>query len=464
VDGYGRLFGLVVLIFAALPLHAQAPSIGYPVTLDGNVLFTIQAPRAPYTAEQRARDSSADLFEVAKDRNVRAEHFRIVPGETDTIVLAGRTFLLALTDEDARREHRSRAELVAERTRIIEQAIADYRRRAPWVMARSIALAALCWVAIALLLRTLRVSTRRIVTKLDDRYHRFLASRNLDSLHKHFGKQLFRMTNGAVRFSTAVVAVVAVSMAASYSLGLFPETAGISRVVLDRLQSAAAFVARSLIAYLPRLAVVLLVIAATYCVIKVLGSLARAVESGAISIPGFASEWATPTNRILDFVLVVFALVVVFPYLPGGDSPAFRGISIFIGVLVSLGSISAMGNLIAGITLTYMRAFHVGDRVKISDTVGDVLERSLLVTRLRTIKNVEIVIPNSMMLSAHILNYSVEANDKGLILNTTVTFGYSTPWRTVHRLLIQAALGVEGILAEPPPFVLQTSLDDVHVT
>jgi small-conductance mechanosensitive channel len=210
--------------------------------------------------------------------------------------------------------------------------------------------------------------------------------------------------------------------------------------------------------------VIVIVVAITYWLTRILGSLARSVESEAVRIPGFSAEWARPTNRLVSLVLTIFAVVVSFPYLPGGDSPAFRGISIFIGVLVSLGSSSAMGNLVAGVILTYMRPFRVGDRVKIAETVGDVTERSFLVTRLRTIKNVLIVVPNSMILNAHIHNYSAAEREEGLVLHTSITIGYSTPWRTVHDLLIDAALGSEDVLREPRPFVLQISLNDFHIT
>jgi len=209
---------------------------------------------------------------------------------------------------------------------------------------------------------------------------------------------------------------------------------------------------------------VLLIAGGTYVLIRILRVTAHAVEHGDISFPGFYSEWARPTSKLITIVLAILALVVMFPYLPGGDSPAFRGISIFIGVLVSLGSSSAMGNLIAGIILTYMHPYRVGDRVRISETVGDVQEKSLLVTRLRTVKNVEIILPNSMILGAHILNYTVQAEARGLILHTSVTVGYNAPWRAVHNLLIRAANGTDGILTTPDPFVLQTSLGDSYVT
>jgi small-conductance mechanosensitive channel len=153
----------------------------------------------------------------------------------------------------------------------------------------------------------------------------------------------------------------------------------------------------------------------------------------------------------------------MFPYFPGHDSSAFRGVSIFVGVLFSLGSAGAVGNIIAGVVLTYTRAFQIGDRVKIADTTGDVLGKTLLATRIRTIKNEDVTVPNSLVLGSHIVNFSACAAEGGLILHTGVTIGYDAPWRRIHELLIDAALSTQGILSTPAPFVLQTALSDFYV-
>jgi small-conductance mechanosensitive channel len=160
----------------------------------------------------------------------------------------------------------------------------------------------------------------------------------------------------------------------------------------------------------------------------------------------------------------VLALIVAFPYLPGAKSPAFRGISIFVGVLLSLGSSSAIANAIAGVILTYMRSFLIGDWIQIGDTMGEVVEQNLLVTRLLTPKAEIITIPNSAVMSGSVKNYSTEAKKGGVIFHTTVSIGFDAPWRTVHQLLISAALATEHVLTQPPPFVLQRSLDDFYVT
>jgi small-conductance mechanosensitive channel len=199
-------------------------------------------------------------------------------------------------------------------------------------------------------------------------------------------------------------------------------------------------------------------------ILRFINILFNEIEMGTLNIDGFHREWAVPTYKLVRILVLAFTLVVLFPYLPGSGSPAFQGVSVFLGILLSFGSSSSIGNIVAGIVLTYMRPFKVGDRVKISDTVGDVVEKTLLVTRLRTIKNVDVTIPNSMILASHIINYSSSALSSGLILNTTVTIGYDSPWNIVHDLLKKAALITTDILQDPSPYILQTSLDDFYVS
>ena len=181
-------------------------------------------------------------------------------------------------------------------------------------------------------------------------------------------------------------------------------------------------------------------------------------------LPGFYQDWAMPTYKIARFLVIAFALVMAFPYLPGSDSPAFKGVSIFLGVLFSLGSSSAVANVVAGVILNYTRAFSIGDRVRIGDVEGDITYKTLLVTHIRTIKNVEITLPNSTVLSGAILNFSTAAKDSALILHTSVTIGYDAPWRRIHELLISAASATQHILKDPQPFVLQTALNDFYVS
>jgi small-conductance mechanosensitive channel len=220
----------------------------------------------------------------------------------------------------------------------------------------------------------------------------------------------------------------------------------------------------SFVTFLPSLFFIVVIVVVTRYVIKFIRLFFKELDRGTIVIPGFYPEWVMPTYKIVRFLVLVFAGIVIFPYLPGSSSPVFRGASILLGVLFSLGSTAAVANMVAGVVLTYMRPFKVGDRVKIADAIGDVIEKTLLVTRVRTIKNVDITIPNAMVLGSHIINFSSSALERGLILHTSVTIGYDAPWRKVHQLLKDAANATEYILKTPEPFILQTSLDDFYVS
>ncbi len=220
----------------------------------------------------------------------------------------------------------------------------------------------------------------------------------------------------------------------------------------------------SFINYLPNLFFIGVILILNRYVIKILKMIFNEVERGKIRLPGFYSEWAVPTFKISRFMVIVFTCIVVFPYLPGSNSGAFKGISIFIGVLFSLGSTSVIANIVAGTVLTYMIAFKIGDRVKIGDTIGDVTEKTLLVTRVKTPKNVVVTIPNSTVMSSHIINYSSSARKEGLILHTTITLGYDAPWRRVHEALKEAAKKTGDIDSDREPFVLQTALGDFAVS
>lgn len=223
-------------------------------------------------------------------------------------------------------------------------------------------------------------------------------------------------------------------------------------------------VAGEVVMFLPKLFFIIVVIFLTRFVIKLVKTIFLEIQTGSITLSGFHSEWAIPTYKIVRFLIIAFAGIIIFPYLPGSDSDAFKGISVFLGILFSLGSAGAISNVMAGLVLTYMRPFRVGDRVKIGESSGDVVEKTLLITRVRTPKNVDITIPNAQVLNSHILNYSTIAQDPGLILHTAVTIGYDVPWRKVHQLLINAAHATQNTKKEPAPFVLQTSLDDWSVS
>jgi small-conductance mechanosensitive channel len=218
----------------------------------------------------------------------------------------------------------------------------------------------------------------------------------------------------------------------------------------------------SALAYLPNLIVVAAIALVTYYAVRLLRLIFGEIQKGELKIRGFYPDWAEPTEKLIRMLVFVLAAIVAFPYLPGSKSPAFQGISIFLGVLLSLGSSSAVANAIAGVILTYMRSFLLGDWVQIGETTGEVIEKNILVTRVLTPKAEIITIPNATVMSNSVKNYSIEARKSGVIFHTTVTIGYNAPWRTVHQLLIDAANATEHVLQHPTPFVLQHALNDFY--
>jgi small-conductance mechanosensitive channel len=276
--------------------------------------------------------------------------------------------------------------------------------------------------------------------------------------------QLTDMLKWLVRKSRFIVWIAALYIFIPLILSFFSQTQGLVGEYLDYLVAPIYRLCRGLVAFIPNLIFIAVVVVGVRYFLKILRVIFGEIQKGKITFAGFHQDWAEPTFKLLRVLIVILAVVLVSPYLPGFGSPAFQGISIFFGVLLSLGSTAAIANIVAGVAITYMRPFNVGDRVKIADTMGDVVEKTLLITRVRTIKNVEVTIPNSMVLGSHMINLSALAQQAGLILYTAVTIGYDAPWRKVHDLLINAARSTRDILADPAPFVLQTSLNDFSVT
>jgi small-conductance mechanosensitive channel len=276
-----------------------------------------------------------------------------------------------------------------------------------------------------------------------------------------------QLTRSLLAFSSYARYAVDLLLILVYLTGVFsvfPQTRGFVTSLLRDILGSITGVWQNFVDYLPSLMNLILIIIITFYALKLIHFVFKEVEKGTLVFSGFYPEWALPTYQLVRIMVITLALIVAFPYLPGSSSPAFQGVTVFIGLLLSIGSSSVVANMISGVVLTYTRAFQIGDRVKIADTVGDVIEKGLFATRVRTIKNVDVTIPNGLVLGSHVINYSSVSKERGLIMNTTVTLGYDIPWRLIHETMINAALATDSILAEPRPFVLQTSLDDSYVS
>lgn len=266
-----------------------------------------------------------------------------------------------------------------------------------------------------------------------------------------------------LRVTQWILNIIIIYIALSVIFSIFPLTRSWANLLLDYVRKPIISILIALKDFLPNLFMILIIVVLMRYFIKFVKYIFREIDAEKLKIPDFHADWAMPTYGIVRVLLYAFMLVLIFPYLPGSDSNVFRGVSVFIGVLISFGSSSAISNMVAGLVITYMRPFKIGDRIKIGETSGTVIEKTLLVTRLQTIKNEEITIPNATVLNSNTVNFSAMAHREGLLIHTTVTIGYDVPWRTMHQALIAAAKKTPSIKDIPEPFVLQTSLEDFYV-
>ena len=241
---------------------------------------------------------------------------------------------------------------------------------------------------------------------------------------------------------------------------IFPQTKGLAYQIFSYIWNPIKNILVGIVDYIPNLFAILIICFAVKYLVRLVHYLSREVEAGRLKFGGFYPDWAMPTYHIIRFLLYAFMIAMIYPYLPGAKNGVFQGISVFVGLIISLGSSTVISNVIAGLVITYMRPFKLGDRIQLNDTTGNVIEKTPLVTRIKTPKNEVVTIPNSFIMSSHTVNYSASAREYGLIIHSEVTIGYDVPWRQVHQLLIEAALNTPGVIDDPRPFVLETSLSD----
>jgi small-conductance mechanosensitive channel len=447
----------------AATTQTQVVPLRAAVTVRGHTLFYVQEKVLSFSPEDRARTIATRIERLYRDPLAAHDSIAVVEGDGASDVVAGDLVIMSVTERDALAAGRPRAELAAEYAAVMHRTIQSLRSQYSLTRILFGALYTLLTViGLVLFFVLLGKLFPKLYAKMDSWRDTRIPSFRIQRLTLLSSS---RVTDGLIlllRGGRVFLAVFAFYLAVPLILGFFPWTRTYARIVFSYIMAPLKAVAQGFVAYLPNLFYIAVIVVVTYYLIKFIKLIFTEIGRGTITIRGFHKEWARPTYKIVRFLVLAFTVIAVFPYLPGSNSAAFKGVSIFLGVLFSLGSSSAIANVIAGVVLTYTRAFELGDRVKISDTVGDVIDRTLLATHVRTTKNVDITIPNAMVMGSHIVNYSTSART-GLILHTSVTIGYDVPWRRVHELLVAAAVATEGIEAEPAPFVLQTSLDDNYV-
>ena len=436
-----------------------------PVVVSGKVRFHVVGVTA-YPAERRASDIASRIEALARDKKYdpktlrvedAGEYHQIFPGESGKAIFR-------VLEADAESEGVIRTVLADTIGNTIAESINDYRHdRRPAVLTKNALYAFGSTLVMVALLYGVLWGFRRLNNYLEGRVKLHMQKLEERSQRIFQGGQLWGILHSALGMLRGLVVILIIYIFANFALSLFPQTRYSAQRLFQFVVGPLSRIVNALIDFIPDFLFLVVVFLIMRYALKLARGMFAAIDKKRLQIKGFEADWAWPTYRIVRMGIIVFALVIAYPFIPGSDSAAFKGVSVLLGVLFSLGSTSVISNVIAGYTMTYRRAFRIGDRVKIGDTVGDVTEMRILVTHLKTPKNEEVVIPNSTILNGEVTNYSTMARDQGLILHTTVGIGYDVPWRQVEAMMLLAAEKTEGLLKEPQPFIRQKSLGDYAV-
>ncbi|MDD2797103.1 MAG: mechanosensitive ion channel family protein [Bacteroidales bacterium] len=439
---------------------------GYPVLgFFNDTIFFIYSKLGSFSAKERAKAIEERIHKLGKEFTFHSDSLQLIQSETTIDIGFNEYTLMSVTDNDAIWNNTTKNQLASHYRLLIGDEITRYKAETSWItILKEIGLALLVIGVIITLIKYILKLFNWTALKIEEQENKLIKGITIKNYSLFDANRQVKVLLNANKVLKWFIILVIIYIALPILFGIFPWTKNYASTLFGYILNPVTKMAISLWNYLPNLITIIVIVVVFRYVMKGITFLKNEVEKGDLSIPGFYPDWANPTYQIVKVLVFAFMVVVIFPYLPGSDSPIFQGVSVFLGFLFTFGSAGSLSNIVAGLVLTYMRLFKIGDRVKIGEVVGDVIEKSLLVTRVRTIKNEIISIPNSTVMNSHTVNYSSDAPDKGLIIHTTITIGYDVPWRDMHQALIDAAAKTDLILSEPKPFVLQTSLDDFYVS
>ena len=448
-----------------IPEHRELVPISEPVIINKDTLFKFYVGQGLFDAKERAGIVTKRIEALFKRVDFNPDSLKITNDSTLSVISYSSQIIMAVNNADASFTELNRPQLAASYVALLKQKLGNYfTNNSTQQVLINVAEAIVVIVILLLLIWALNKGSRWVKLKILTGWENRITKLADKGAPVAYANRLLPVITGLLRIARFIIIIILVYLALPVLFYIFPSSKPISVQLLSYVVNPLKNILLALFNFIPNLLTIAVIYIVTRYIVKLIKFLASEIALGAITLGGFYPEWAMPTYNIIRVLLYAFMFVVIFPYLPGSDTKAFQGVTVFLGILFSLGSSSAISNMVAGIVLTYMRPYKIGDRIKVGEVTGDVVEKNLLVTRLRTIKNEDITIPNATILSGHTVNYTTMAKTTGLILNTTVTIGYDVPWQTVHNLLISAAEASEGISAEPKPFVLQTELNDFNVS
>jgi small-conductance mechanosensitive channel len=472
MKSYVSFFSLsIILLFYARINYAQIDTLKHPIKeypvfgINNDTLFEINAKMGAYTAEDRAASITKKIKRLYDDNFLKVDSITFIKSDNNIDIVYKDLIIMSISKTDALLNNKSQVDLAEQNTRIIKDAILKARKNKSFIKVIfrivSVLLVLACvWLMLRLIGKA-HIRLMRFILGRKEKWFRNMSYKDYTFLTS---EQELRLVLFILKIMKWVFIVILLYLILPIIFSIFPFTRSWADNLFLLVWSPVKHIFITIWDYLPNIFTILVIYFVMRYFIRFVRYIFSEIKAEKLKISGFHPDWAMPTFGIVRFLLYAFMFVLIFPYLPGSDSSIFKGVSVFIGVLFSLGSSSAIANIIAGLVITYMRPFKIGDRIKIGEITGDVIEKTMLVTRLRTIKNEEITIPNSTVLTGNTINFSTYSKNEGLIIHTTLTISYDVPWKDMHQALIDAALRTSMILHDPKPFVLQTSLDDFYVS
>ena len=434
-----------------------------PVKVANRTIILLRGPILGYSAKERAArtmDRIKQVLDTEESPAVSTEEH-----EDGTRVLLGgqHAFIVTKIDVDPLAGETTK-NVAREAARRLQEAISAYREQG--------SLRFLGMAALFTMLATLVYGT---VLWLIIRANRWAGTRlsaaaatgsrkiHIGGVNILYASHVILLSRRIFTFITWVVAALLGSGWLTYVLSQFPYTRPWGEHIEGNLLEMIRDVGISIVDALPGLLFAVVIFVFAWQIIRLTSVFFDRVEKGRLDVGWIDSETVKPTRRIFNLVIWIFALAMAYPYLPGAHTEAFKGLSLLLGLMVSLGSSSMLGQAFSGLILMYNRAFRRGDYVRIGDSEGTVMELGMFTTRIQTGLGEEIVLPNSGIMAGTIKNYSRTVAGSGFIVDTVVTIGYSVPWRQVQAMLEEAAQRTLTISRTPLPLVRQTALSDFYV-
>ena len=413
---------------------------GAPIRLENDTIYTIYTTLGLYSPLERAEYTEKKLRKLVELPIFRKDSLKIDSNNNLLMITYQGEWIQAVSEEDAIIAHLPQIELAKSLQNDILRAVTQYREEhSMQKRIMRIGELTLLILAIATFFYLLNLLFRKIQQLLlrHSFFEKGIKIKNYQILNK---ENMNYILTKVLFLLKLIVFFIVIFVSIPVGLKLFPSTQMWAEKLLK-------------VDYLPNLIIIGIIILIGRMVLKLMRYFLYEIERGALKIKGFYKEFAKPTYNILRILFICFIFIVIFPYLPGSGSSAFQGVSIFLGLLISLGSSSTISNGMAGIFITYMRAFRENDWIKVGDYIGMVIHKDSLVTRLKTINNEEVTVPNSMILSSSTMNFSSIGTTNGLVVTTQVKVRYDARLEDVDATLIAAAQATKGVTDKITPYI-----------